>query len=721
MNSLTHFLNNGCFDKSRLFKNPLFKNGVIKNALTIAVFSSMLVMGAFQNALAEGSLKQNFKQADIKTVIEAVAKITGKNFIIDPRVKGNVTFIAPEGMEPDELYDSLLAVLNVYGYVAVPSDGVVKVVPANLARDQIPYRTWTEYDEEWVTEVVTIHNVNASKLVAVLRPLVAKEGHLVALSESNKLIVSDTVSNIKRIKSILKRVDIDVKGAFEVIQVQHTSAVELAKTLKSVMPKSQAGVNATIGFDARSNRIILSGDELKRMMLRALIAELDVEVDAGGGVQVIYLRYAKATDIAPVLQKIAGNQAIQTIEESTTTTTTPPDAPADATTGIPEQVTGLNTSILNKNELKEKISIEADERMNALIISAPTTVVNGLKTVIKQLDIRRAQVLIEAIFVEIAADKAAELGVEWGLSGTGAAGIVNFSGAIPSLIGNADNLLAQSQVIGRGITIGGGDVNSDGTGWGALLRALNTNSYSNILATPSILTLDNEEAEILVGREVPFQTGSYASTTTTVTNPFTTIERKNVGLKLKVKPQINEGNEVYLEIDQEVSDVIDKGQAVDIQTSKRQIKTRVIVGDGNMVVLGGLINEKETRSKSKVPGLGDLPGIGGLFSSSSDTREKVNLMVFLRPVIIRNNEMSDYYSNKKYHHVYEQQDEMLHQSEGQLLEGLRPRLPTIEQWKKSEPATPFDGDAKQSKAVTQPVKKEESLIHEMSDQELLGF
>ena len=721
MNSLTHFLNNGCFDKSRLFKKPLFKNGVIKNALTIAVFSLMLVMGAFQNALAEGSLKQNFKQADIKTVIEAVAKITGKNFIIDPRVKGNVTFIAPEGMEPDELYDSLLAVLNVYGYVAVPSDGVVKVVPANLARDQIPYRTWTEYDEEWVTEVVTIHNVNASKLVAVLRPLVAKEGHLVALSESNKLIVSDTVSNIKRIKSILKRVDIDVKGAFEVIQVQHTSAVELAKTLKSVMPKSQAGVNATIGFDARSNRIILSGDELKRMMLRALIAELDVEVDAGGGVQVIYLRYAKATDIAPVLQKIAGNQAIQTIEESTTTTTTPPDAPADATTGIPEQVTGLNTSILNKNELKEKISIEADERMNALIISAPTTVVNGLKTVIKQLDIRRAQVLIEAIFVEIAADKAAELGVEWGLSGTGAAGIVNFSGAIPSLIGNADNLLAQSQVIGRGITIGGGDVNSDGTGWGALLRALNTNSYSNILATPSILTLDNEEAEILVGREVPFQTGSYASTTTTVTNPFTTIERKNVGLKLKVKPQINEGNEVYLEIDQEVSDVIDKGQAVDIQTSKRQIKTRVIVGDGNMVVLGGLINEKETRSKSKVPGLGDLPGIGGLFSSSSDTREKVNLMVFLRPVIIRNNEMSDYYSNKKYHHVYEQQDEMLHQSEGQLLEGLRPRLPTIEQWKNSEPATPFDGDAKQSKAVTQPVKKEESLIHEMSDQELLGF
>lgn len=222
-----------------------------------------------------------------------------------------------------------------------------------------------------------------------------------------------------------------------------------------------------------------------------------------------------------------------------------------------------------------------------------------------------------------------------------------------------------------------------------------------------------------MGREVPFQTGSYASSTTTVTNPFTTIERKNVGLKLKVKPQINEGNEVYLEIDQEVSDVIDKGEAIDIQTSKRQIKTRVIVGDGNMVVLGGLINEKETRSKSKVPGLGDLPGIGGLFSSSQDSREKVNLMVFLRPVIIRDNEMSDYYSNKKYSYVYEEQDQMLRQDDINLLEGLRPRLPTIEQFKKGEPATPFgeDADVKTEKTAHQADK----LIYETSTDELLGF
>ena len=711
-----------------LFRNQYFIKTLFQ-ALLVTTVSFVLLFSSTQSALAEGTLKQNFKQADIKTVIEAVAKITGKNFIIDPRVKGNVTFIAPEGMKPEELYDSLLAVLNVYGYVAIPADGVIKVVPANIARDQIPYRNWTEYDEDWVTEVISIYNVNASKLVAVLRPLVAKEGHLVALAESNKLIVSDTVSNIKRLKSILKRVDVDVKGAFEVIPIKNTSAVDLAKTLKSVMPKNQGGVDATIGFDARSNRIILSGDEIKRMMLRALIAELDVPMDAEGGVQVIYLRYAKAADIAPILQKIASNQAIQVSEETTTTSSAPKAAAApESVAGIPEQVTGLNMSVLNKNELKEKISIEADERMNALVISAPTAVANGLKKVIKQLDIRRAQVLIEAIFVEIAADKAAALGVEWGLSGAGGAGVINFSGAIPALIGNSGNVLAQSQVIGSGITLAGGNVDSDGYGWGALISALNSDSSSNILATPSVLTLDNEEAEILVGKEVPFQTGTYANTGTSITNPFSTIERKNVGLKLKVKPQINEGNEVYLDIDQEVSDVIDKGQAIDIQTSKRQIKTKVIVGDGKMVVLGGLINEKEVRSKSKVPGLGDIPGLGSLFSSSKDTREKVNLMVFLRPIIIRNNEMSDYYSNKKYNYIYQQQEDMLNKKEGQLLEGLRPRLPTQKQFENSEPATPYSEEqkaketaAKEQAKTDKASKKDDSLIQEMSTEDLLGL
>ena len=684
---------------------------------TFLVFS--LFTFSLPSQAEEGVLKQNFKQADITTVIESVAKITGKNFIIDPRVKGKVTFIAPEGMKPEALYDSLLAVLNVYGYAAVPGDGVVKIVPLNLARDQIPYRTWNEYDEEWVTEVINVKHVNSGKLVAVLRPLVAKEGHLVALTESNKLIVSDTVSNIKRLKSILKRVDVDVLGTFEVIPIKHTSVTDLAKTIKSVMPKSQSGVDLNVGFDERTNRLILSGDELKRMTIRALAAELDQPVDADGGAQVIYLRYAKAIDMAEVLKKIAGNRSFQAASQQT--------APSSAANELNQviqnapQNNSVSAMIQSSDELEQQISIEADERMNALIISAPTSVLNGLKRVIKQLDIRRAQVLIEAIFVEISADKAAELGVEWGLSSSGGAGIVNFSGAIPALIGNAGDVLAQSQVIGRGISVAGGELDSKGYGWGALLRALNTDSESNILATPSILTLDNEEAQILVGREVPFQTGSYTSTTTSVSNPFSTIERKNVGLQLKVKPQINEGNEIYLEIDQEVSDVLPKGEAVDIQTTKRQIKTNVIVGDGDVVVLGGLIDEKSTRVKSKVPGLGDIPGIGSLFSSTEDSRQRVNLMVFLRPVIIRNREMSDFYSQKKYSHVYEEQSQMLQNDDKALLNGLRPQLPTIQQWKQG------DVDKRRSEEsikATKPVEKtdgDDKLIYESSTEELLGL
>ncbi len=649
--------------------------------LTIGVLSVVLSVSGVTSVVAAGSLKQNFKQVDITTVIEAVAKISGYNIIIDPRVKGKVTFLAPAGMNPDELYQSLLAVLRVHGYAAIEGDNAIKIIPANMARDQFPYRSNDLTNDDWVTEVVSVNHVEATKLVAVLRPLIAKEGHLVALSDSNKLIVTDVVSNIKRLKQILKRVDVDTFGLHEVIPVLHSSAEELSKTIQGVIGKPTGAKNnaVKVSFDARSNRLILSGDEQKRIVLRALIAHLDVKTASESQVQVVYLRYAKATEIAEVLRKVAGNRAILNSSQN--------EAGTNGKAGGTEPT---STRTLTAKQLKDQISIEADERMNALVISAPIAIVNTLKSVIKQLDIRRAQVLIEAIFVELSEDRAANLGVEWALLGQGAAGLVNFSGALPSLLGQSAEATAaaQANLIGRGFTVGAGGLNAAGDqGWGALISALNSDSSSNILATPSILTLDNEEAEILVGREVPFQTGSFTSSNNAATNPFNTIERKNVGLKLKVKPQINEGNEIYLEIDQEISDVLPKGEAVDLQTTKRQIKTRVIVGDGNIVVLGGLINEKETQTESKVPGFGDLPWIGGLFRSTETTREKVNLMVFLRPVIIRNNETSDYYSQKKYSYMEKEQASLLEKKGSRLLSGedLRPRLPTLQEWKSSLP------------------------------------
>ncbi|MCF6253411.1 MAG: type II secretion system protein GspD, partial [Thiomicrorhabdus sp.] len=355
--------------------------------LTIGVLSLALSVGSVTSAVAQGSLKQNFKQVDITTVIEAVAKISGYNIIIDPRVKGKVTFIAPAGMNPDELYQSLLAVLRVHGYAAIEGDNAIKIIPANMARDQFPYRTSHVTNDDWVTEVIDVKHVEATKLVAVLRPLIAKEGHLVALSDSNKLIVTDVVSNIKRLKHILKRVDVDTLGHHEVITIFNSSAEELSKTIKGVIGKpTGANKNAVkVSFDARSNRLILSGDEQKRMILRALIAHLDVKVASESQVQVIYLRYAKATEMAEVLRKVAGNRAILNSAKS--------EAGGEGEAGI-----STPTRSLTAKQLKDQISIEADERMNALIISAPTAIANTLKGVIKQLDIRRAQVLIEAIF-----------------------------------------------------------------------------------------------------------------------------------------------------------------------------------------------------------------------------------------------------------------------------------------------------------------------------------
>lgn len=712
-------------------QTPLFNSthkwlqGVLlAGSLCFAGYSAP-IFAQTDEALSEQSFG-NFQNVELEKVIEAVAKISGHNFVVDPRVKGKVTLIAPEGMNPQELYQTLLSILSVHGYVAVEAGGVTKVVPANLAKDQLSYRNYKETSEDWVTEVLDVQHVEATKLVAVLRPLVAREGHLVGLAESNRLIITDTVANIRRIKSVLRKVDIDNYGQFEVIQVEHAPAEDLAKTLKGLIPKNKGGTDVTISFDERSNRIILTGDEQKRIMLRALLAELDVPMASEGRVQVIYLRYAKAADLVPVLQKISSNQSLA---QAAVANEAPADiassAPADNGAGEPKNAPSATSAnplaLANQKQLKEQISIEADERMNALVISAPTPILTALKEVIRQLDIRRAQVLIEAIFVEISEDRAANLGVEWGALGEKGAGLINFSGTLPTILGNIGNPLAQVGALSTGANFAVGDYDSN-SGWGALLQALHSDSASNILATPSLLTLDNEEAEILVGREVPFQTGSYTSTTTSVSNPFSTIERKNVGLSLVVKPQINEGDEIYLEIDQEVSDVLPKGEAVDIQTTKRQIKTRVIVGDGNVVVLGGLINEKETQVDSKVPGLGDIPGLGALFSSTKNTREKVNLMVFLRPVIVRDNLKSDFYSQQKYKYINEQQQRLLDQPQKSwVTPGLRPKLPDYQQWQNNTPEMnpqniPLKSDQNRAPQLSEPVPVAEKKELETADE-----
>jgi len=658
------------------------KKTVIKLAIIFAVSFGLngVVQAETEYESNNVELNQNFKNVDIKVVIEAVAKLTGRNYIIDQRVKGKVTLIAPKAMSPKSLNETLMSILRVHGYVAIPGENAISIVPANLARDRISYKGENLEKDSWITEVIEVRNVSASKLVAVLRPLVAREGHLVAMQESNNLIVTDSIKNISRIKKIIRKVDVNTAAGYEILKVRHGSAEEMVKTIKSVMPKPTAGVDLKINFDERSNNIVLSGDSKTRKGIVSLISQLDIPIESAGRVQVVYLRYAKAEDLVPVLQKISTNRSLLNSADENSSGVKNGAKPSAKVTQI------------DSKTLKDSISIEADERVNAVIISAPPQVLGALKDVIKQLDIRRAQVLIEAILVEVSEDKAAQLGVEWALNGPNGVGMIDFSGTIPALLGAAATggagAVNAATTLGKGSSVFVGEHYGDNRGWGALLRALNSDSSSNVLATPSIMTLDNEEAEIIVGREVPFTTGSYTSSTSGGSNPFSTVERKNVGLKLKVKPQINEGDEVFLEIDQEVSDVLPKGDAVDLQTSKRQIKTNVIVGDGNIIVLGGLLTERETDVVSKIPGLGDIPFLGGLFTSKQTKREKVNLMIFLRPVIIRDNKMSNYYARKKYSRIRHAQEQMLETDSG-MVQGLRPHLPSIEQWKNNEPAKPY--------------------------------
>ncbi|KUJ72428.1 type II secretion system protein GspD [Thiomicrospira sp. WB1] len=677
-------------------------------------FLILLLYSAMSVARDEsGRLEQSFKNADIEKVIEAVAQVTGKNFIIDPRVKGKVTLIAPNSMPVEDLHETLLTLLRVHGYVAIESDNATRIIPADVARDQLNKAENSQYKQDWITQVLQVENVPAAKLVAVLRPLVAREGHLVALPESNRLVATDTKANLDRIQRLIQRLDVPAQGDYEVVHLTHASAEELVRTLQK-LTSDNVGQGVKLQFDQRTNRIIMAGAEAQRFKLRALIADLDTPTSSKGSVDVVYLRYAKAENLAPVLQKIAMNRSLlseQSGEKS-------PGQKTDSETGAGAQQ--LNT--LDKQMLKERINIEPDSRTNALVISAPPQILKSLKKVIKELDIRRAQVLIEAILVEISESKQAELGVEWVANGSNGVGLIDFSGTLPAILsgavtGNASQV-ASALGQGSGVTSAVGQISTDSRGWGALIRALNSDTGSNVLSTPTLLTLDNEEAEIIVGKEVPFQTGSYATDNAGATNPFTTVERQEVGLKLKIKPQINEGSEVFLEIDQEVSSVLPADGAVDLQTSKRRIKTNIIVGDQNMVVLGGLLDERETQVANKVPLFGDIPGLGQLFRSDQNQREKVNLMIFLRAVIIKDGTESDYYSRQKYYGIRQEQTNMLEQNPGLLKgQGHRPRMPELKKWE--EATKPTAPDANES--VPRAIKDQADSIEYESEYEQLGL
>jgi len=595
----------------------------------------------FAEASIARELTMNMKDADIEALISTVAEVTGRNFVIDPRVKGKVTVISSTPMDEQQVYQVFLSILKVHGFAAVETGGIIKIVPdTNAKADNVGTVTAGSpgTGDEFVTRVIEVKNVPAAQLVPILRPLVPQQGHLAAYAPSNMLVVSDRAANVERLASIIRRIDLDSSAEIDILPLEYASATEVVRIINRLEPDTKkadaAGSYPRLVADERTNSVLLSGDKAARLHLRTIITHLDTPLESEGNTHVVYLRYANAVDLMAVLEGVSNNITV------------------DQRGGKPARAGQAASS------RGEEVSIQADENMNALVITASPAMFRSLQSVIRQLDIRRAQVLVEAIIAEVSSDQTNELGVQWRSTGdltrnnTGFAGFNSAAAPVPiNTEIETSNPLA---VLGNGLSIGFIDgLLGTNLNIGALVNALATDGDTNILSTPSLVTLDNEEAEIIVGQNVPFVTGSFTSTgaSDSATNPFQTIERQDVGITLRIKPQINEGDSVKLEIFQEVSSVGPRGEASDIQTNKRSIKTSVIVKDGQMLVLGGLMEDDLNESIQKVPLLGDIPLLGNLFRTRKTTLGKTSLMVFLHPVILRDAATEGAISSGKYNYL----------------------------------------------------------------------
>ncbi len=614
---------------------------------------------------AEEEVTLNFKDADLNVVIQTVADITGRNFVIDPRVKGKVTVVSSRPMGADEIYQVFLSVLEVHGFAAIPDGSTIRIVPAaNAKQGGLPVVTGARQgapSNDMITHVVQVEHVSAAQLVPVLRPLVPPQGHMAAYQATNTLIISDRAANIARLRKIIKSIDRPGSSEVEVIRLQHASAAEVVRILSSLQQKGGKGKaqgmeGPLFVADERTNSILLGGDPAERLRMRRIITELDTPIEMGGGnTQVVYLRYAKASDLVKVLtgiseaEKKAAQQQAAGVRRG-----------GQAKGGKSPPAAGPAGRAMLAN-----VSIQADEGTNALIITAPPDQFRSLQAVIAKLDIPRAQVLVETIIAEVSLDRKRELGVEWivdgtaGGSGVAPIGTIDFGG-ISGLAANVASAQAGKGLnLSSGLAMVVGSIGGGGTDFGALLRALTSDGSTNVLSTPNIVTMDNEEAEIVVGENRPFITGSYTTPggTSTPTNPFQTIKREDVGLKLKVRPQINEGSAIKLEIEQEISSVSQDSE-LGPYTNKRSIKTSVMVDNGKILVLGGLIDDKMVVREQRVPLLGDIPVLGWLFRYNKTAKEKRNLMVFMRPVILRDQATIGRLTGDKYNYMRGEQLEI---------------------------------------------------------------
>ncbi|MCO5785145.1 type II secretion system protein GspD [Pseudomonas sp. G11-1] len=617
-------------------------------ALSLSLLSGAIMAQAPVERGDGDELVLNLRDADINGLIEIVSQETGINFIVDPRVRGQVNVVSGQAIKRDELYDLFLGVLKSYGFAAVSgAEGTVRIVPEVQAKEnEVGTLERNSRGDEFITHVISVRHLDASQLVRILRPLVPKGGHLAAAAESNSLVIADTAANVRRIEALIQRIDQESMEEFEVIALEHASALDLVRItegLQASSPEENASKRVRMIADERTNTVVLLGDPQRRLAYRAMIRQLDVAGDVGN-TQVHYLRYAKAEDVAEVLRGIAEGRDVEN----------------GAVGSSSSSSSGTSSGSYGYGNQSSRVRIQAHDSTNSVVIYGPAELTREMSQIIRQLDIRRAQVLVEAVIAEVSYDRAKELGVQWGFANEGAGvGVINFArggGGILNLAAGINGFLEGDVTtppsLSDGATLGGvGTIGS--TQIGLLINALQGDSSSNILSTPSLLTLDNEEAEIVVGQNVPFIVGRSVENSG---QAFDTIQREDVGIKLRIRPQINEGNAVRLEIAQEVSQIAPGASgAADLITNKRSLNTHVMVDDNQLIVLGGLIDDQMVETRDKVPLLGDIPGLGRLFRYDTANVEKRNLMVFLRPVIVRDTAVAESLTHAKYSYIRDQQ------------------------------------------------------------------
>ncbi|HAB55467.1 MAG TPA: type II secretion system protein GspD [Cellvibrionales bacterium] len=611
----------------------------VKLLAGLCVFAAMLVtldvyaqtqaqIKATQPSADSADVRINMNNAEIRSVIQWVAEKTNKNFIIDPRVKGRISVLSNQPMSMDQAYQVFLTALDVYGFAAVESGNNVKIIPNAQARSAgLPivetFNNPEADNSELVLHVIKVNNISANEVVTILRPLVPQTGHLGAFPSSNSVIIADRANNINRLSKLVSYIDSTGDLDIEVIQLTHATADDVVSVLQPLLKTGKAASDVTgINFatDARSNSILMTGNEDKRALVRDLIDSLDRPLQGTGNTKVVFLNYIDADEIKPILDGMTGS---------------------------------ISKDEKNVSLVDADINIQSSETNNALIITAPPSILESIETVITELDVKRSQVMIEAIIVEVTDSFSNTLEILWGTSPTLSGGVSS-----ANLLGSTTSTLAVSDNPGAALV-------QSGLNWGffrngslrSLLHAVASDNNNNVLSTPSIITIDNEEAEILVGSNVPFVTGSQTSAATSTNNPFRTIQREDIGITLKITPKVSKQRTITLAVEQEVESVREEqiSAAQDLITDKRSIKTNVLVDDGTILVLGGLIEDRTTRNQTKVPLLGDIPLLGRFFSSDTKTTRKQNLMVFIKTTIIDDLSLAEKKTRESYNDIRDKQ------------------------------------------------------------------